>query len=249
MTIQSRLEKISRHKAQLDTRRPLSASAAARLKAYFDVEWTYHTNAIEGSTLTMRETEALLRHGLPIGGKTRREYLEATNHKHAIDFVESLARGAELPTEIVVQQIHTLILKTIDDDEAGRYRRGLSRISGSAHTPPKPEAVPTLMRDFAQWLTQTALTLPPIESAAHAHLRLVNIHPFTYSNGRTARLLMNLWLLRAGFPPAIISSADRLRYHATLDEAHAGNSQPFVALVTEAVERSLAIALAAQFES
>lgn len=239
------LESLTEKLAALNSRRPLSASATARLKAFFDVEWTHHTNAIEGSTLTVRETEALLRDGLTANGATRREQLEATNHKQAIDFVESLARGAEPPTEIVIRQIHALVLKGIDDDEAGHYRRGLCRISGSAHRPPKPEAVPALMRAFAQWLAHTAPTLPPIESAARAHHQLVNVHPFTYSNGRTARLLMNLQLIRAGFPPAILCREERLRYHATLDEAHAGQVTPFITLVAEAVERSLDIVLAA----
>jgi Fic family protein len=239
------LARLAAKQATLAARRPLSASALTRLKAYFDVEWTYHSNAIEGSTLTLRETEVVLHDGLTIGGKTVREHLEALNHKHAIDFVEAIATGAEPIAERTLRQIHALVLKGIDDDEAGRYRRGQVRISGSDFIPPDPAAVPGLMRDFVAEPTTDLPHLSPVESAALAHFKLVDIHPFTDGNGRTARLLMNLLLLRAGYPPAIVRREDRLTYYAALDDARAGNTAPFVALMAEAVERSLDIYLAA----
>jgi len=245
MTLSSVLEKIAARKATLDARRPLSASAAARLKSYFDVEWTYHSNAIEGSTLTLRETEVILHDGITVGGKTVREHLEAINHKHAIDFVEALARGAEPLTEHTLRQIHALVLKGIDDEAAGQYRRGQVRISGSEFVPLDPVAVPGLMRDFGVWLTTEAQSLSPIERAALAHFRLVDIHPFVDGNGRTARLLMNLLLLRDGYPPAIVRREDRLVYYEALDKAHAGQTEPFVRMMAEAVEHSLDVVLSA----
>jgi Fic family protein len=245
MSLNEILERTAAKKAALDARRRLSASAAARLKDYFDVEWTYHSNALEGSTLTLRETEIVLHEGLTVGGKTLREHLEAVNHKHAIDFVEALARSAEPLTEHNVRQIHALVLMGIDDEEAGHYRRGQVRISGSAYVPPEPVAVPGLMQDFAAWLTGEAQNLSPVERAALAHFRLVDIHPFADGNGRTARLLMNLILLRAGYPPAIVRQEDRLAYYEALDQAHAGEVKPFVLLMAAAVEKSLDVYLAA----
>ncbi|MBI3762060.1 MAG: Fic family protein, partial [Chloroflexi bacterium] len=214
-------------------------------KAYFDVEWTYHSNAIEGSTLTLRETEVILHDGLTVGGKTLREHLDAVNHKHAIDFVEALAREAEPFTEHNLRQIHALVLKGVDDEEAGRYRRGNVRISGSEFSPPDPVAVPGRMRDFAIWLNGEAKSLSAVERAALAHFRLVDIHPFADGNGRTARLLMNLILIQQGYPPAIVRREERLAYYAALDDAHGGNTEPFLLMMAEAVVRSLDIFLAA----
>jgi Fic family protein len=238
------LHRIEEKKAQLDARRPLSASAA-KLKAYFDVEWTYHSNAIEGSTLTLRETQVILQDGLTVGGKPLREHLEAINHKLAIDYVEALAREAQPLTERDLRQIHALVLRGADDEEAGRYRRGQVRISGSEYVPPGPEAVAGLMHDFVAWLNDATLALSPVERAAHAHFRLVDIQPFTDGNGRTARLLMNLLLCREGYPPAVVRREDRLTYYAALDDAHAGQLEAFVALMAAAVEASLDVFLAA----
>lgn len=245
MSLKETLARVAEKKAALDAHRPLSASAVTRLKDYFDVEWTYHSNAIEGSTLTLRETEVVLHEGLTVGGKTLREHLEAINHKHAIDFVEALARGEEPLTEHNLRQIHALVLTGIDDEEAGHYRRGQVRISGSELIPPDPVAVPGLMHDFIGWLNREAQNLSPVERAAFAHFQLVDIHPFTDGNGRTARLLMNLLLLREGYPPAIVRREDRLAYYDALDRAHAGETEPFVLMMIEAVERSLDVFLAA----
>lgn len=244
MILTEALQRIATKKAALDSRRPLSASEAARLKAYFDVEWTYHSNAIEGSTLTLRETEVILHDGLTVGGKSLREHLEAINHKHAIDFVEALAREAEPFTEHNLRQIHALVLKGIDDEEAGRYRRGQVRISGSEYVPPDAVAVPGLMREFVMWLNGEAKAMSSVERAALAHFRLVDIHPFADGNGRTARLLMNLILIQQGYPPAVVRHEERLAYYTALDQAHAGNSEPFVLMMVEAVESSLDIFLA-----
>jgi Fic family protein len=240
------LKRLSAKKAQLDMARPLSPSIVNRLREQLDVEWTYHSNAIEGNSLTLRETQLVLQHGLTINGKPLREHLEAINHQHAIHFVETLADKDEPITEHVVRSIHALILRTIDDEEAGRYRRVQVYITGSEYMPPESVAVPGLMSDLGEWLNSSEATvLHPVERAVLAHFRLVHIHPFTDGNGRTARLLMNLLLMRAGYPPAIVRVEDRPAYYNALDAAHEGNTEPFVQLVIEAAERSLDIWLAA----
>ncbi|MFQ5342920.1 MAG: Fic family protein [Anaerolineae bacterium] len=244
MDRQEQWDRITHKKGQLDQHRPLSASVAQKLAEYFDVEWTYHSNAIEGSTLTRRETQLVLQHGLTVGGKPLVEHLEAINHKHAIDFVETLADTGTPITEHTIRQIHTLILRTIDDEEAGRYRRGQVRITGSEYVPPEAVSVPALMQELVAWLdSDDASARHPVETAALSHFRLVHIHPFVDGNGRTARLLMNLWLMRASYPPAVIRNEDRDAYYSALDAAHAGETDSFVSLVASAVERSLDIYL------
>lgn len=244
MDLQGQLERITRKKERLDQHRPLSASIVRKLGEYFDVEWTYHSNAIEGSTLTRRETQVILQHGLTVSGKPLVEYLEAINHKHAIDFVETLAETDTPITGHTIRQIHALILRTIDDSEAGRYRRGQVRITGSEYVPPEAVSVPALMQEFVAWLhSDDAAARHPAETAALAHFRLVHIHPITDGNGRTARLLMNLWLMQAGYPPAVIRNEDRDAYYAALEAAHAGETGEVIALIAEAVERSLDIYL------
>ncbi len=247
MALDQILARVSDKKAQLDTRRPLSQSELLRLKEYFDVAWTYNSNAIEGSTLTLRETEVVLHTGLTVGGKPLREHLAAVNHKHAIDFVEALARQGAPITETAIRQIHALILKGVDDEEAGRYRRGGVRISGSEYLPPEAIAVPGLMQALVAGL-EKPLWEPdhPVTRAAAAHFGLVHIHPFADGNGRTARLLMNLLLLRAGYPPAVIRAQARLFYYEALDHAHAGDPAAFMALVAAEVERSLDVFLEAR---
>ena len=234
------LERVSAKKGRLDAARPLSPSLLSRLREQLDVEWTYHSNAIEGSSLTLRETQLVLQHGLTVGGKSLQEHLEAINHQHAIRFVEALVNEGELVTGHVVRGIHALVLRTIDDEEAGRYRRVQVYITGSEYVPPEPVAVPGLTADLIAWInSDEAASLHPVERAALVHFRLVHVHPFTDGNGRTARLLMNLLLMREGYPPAVIRVEDRPAYYDVLDAAHGGDTEPFVRLVGEAAERSL----------
>jgi Fic family protein len=233
-------------KARLDAARPLPPGVLAKLKEYFDVEWTYHSNAIEGSTLTLAETRLVLLDGLTVSGKSLREHLEAINHKHAIDFVEALAAKAEPITEHNIRQIHALVLRTIDDENAGAYRKAQVYITGSTYVPPAAIEVPPLMQELVAWLNSAAAAeLHPVERAALAHFRLVHVHPFIDGNGRVARLLMNLILLREGFPPAVIRRERRPEYYHALDRAHAGDTNPFVGLVADETERSLDVWLSA----
>jgi len=234
------LARLQEKKARLDAARPLPPGVVAKLKEYFDVEWTYHSNAIEGSTLTLAETRLVLLDGLTVSGRSLREHLEAINHKYAIDFVESLAAKAEPITEHHIRQIHTLILRTIDDENAGTYRKVQVYIAGSTYVPPAAIEVPPLMQEMVAWLNSAmAIGLHPVERTALAHFRLVHIHPFIDGNGRVARLLMNLILLREGYPPAVIRRDRRPEYYHALDRAHEGDIGPFVTLVAEEVDRSL----------
>ncbi len=239
MIPESLAERILEKKRRLDGLRPLPKLALQKLRERFELEWTYNSNAIEGNSLTLRETMLVLKEGITIGGKSLREHLEVTNHKAAIDFVYSLMKK-EAISENDILEIHALILDRIEPQNAGFYRRERIRISGSDYSPPSPEKVPKLMTEFAAtFKAEPADPLPTIEFSAFVHFKLVDTHPFIDGNGRTARLLLNLFLMRHGFPPAVILKSDRPRYYDSLDLAHKGNLGPFTELVARSVERSL----------
>ena len=238
------LARIDAKQAELARRRPLSSAEAARLHEYLDLEWTYNSNAIEGSTLTRQETLVVLKHGLTVGGKRLAEHLEVINHQAAIDYVESLATRRGPPSEADVLALHAIVLRSIDDQHAGVYRSGQVYIAGSEHVPPPGAAVPGRMEEYAGWLARsgaevgTGSGLHPVERAAHAHFWLVDIHPFVDGNGRLARLLMNLLLMQTGYPIAIIRNDDRAAYYAALEAGHQGRLQAFLVFVGEAVDRT-----------
>lgn len=240
---------LDRKKSELDALRPLSGELVKNLEEWFRIELTYTSNAIEGNTLTRRETALVVEKGITVGGKTLAEHLEATNHAEALDWAKDQIKRR--PNQISFQDtlhIHNLILKGIDDAHAGHYRSVPVRVSGSTVVFPNPRKVPDLMDEFHNWL-KAKPKLHPIELAAEAHYHLVTIHPFVDGNGRTARLLMNLILMMQGYPPAIIRKRDRLNYIATLEKAQTGGSKdPFIKLISKAVERSLDIYLKAVFQ-
>jgi len=225
----------------LDKLRPFNRGALAKLQETFRVDLTYNSNAIEGNSLSLSETKLVLEEGITIGGKSMREHLEVTNHSKAIDFVESLVNKPRIE-EIDVLNLHAMILDRIDPENAGFYRRGAVRISGTSYTPPNPVKVPTLMQEvYALMNTKGG---EPIETAAKIHQRFVDIHPFIDGNGRTARLLLNLYLMRNGYPPVIILRAERLKYIRTIMQSRAESDiSPFANFVAKAVERSLDIYL------
>jgi Fic family protein len=239
------LARLEAKKAQLDALRPLPQAAIHRLREHLIVEWIYNSNAIEGNTLTLRETKLILETGLTIGGKSLREHFEVLNHRDAIEYVESLVSEEGPVTPIEVRRIHSLVLTHVDDQAAGQYRTLPVRIAGADHHPPESWLVPQLMSEWADWLASSALDLKPILRGALAHHRLVAIHPFIDGNGRTARLVMNLLLMRDGYPPAVIEAASRRQYYRTLARADAGDETPLVNFVGRAVERSLTLYLEA----
>lgn len=238
-------QRILEKKKRLDRCRPISPTILQRLRGWVTIEWTYNSNAIEGSSLTLRETQLAIEEGLTIKGKPLREYLEAINHKEAIEYVEEAVKKEKPVNTKLVREIHRLILTKIDNENAGRYRNVQVRITGSTHLPPNPQKVPRLMRGFDSWLKTESTKLNPVEHAALAHFKLVDIHPFVDGNGRTARLLMNLILIKEGFPPAVILNSERKKYYDVLETAHRQNYKPFVNFVGRSLERSLVIWLQA----
>ena len=233
-------------KKRLDGFRPLPHALIQNLDDWFRVELTYTSNAIEGNTLSRRETALVVEKGLTVGGKSLIEHLEATNHAHALDWVrEQVKRQPDSLKERDILHIHNVILKGIDDGNAGHYRSVPVRISGSAVVLPNPLKVPDLMQAFAKWLASEH-ELHPVKLAAEAHYRLVTIHPFVDGNGRCARLLMNMLLLMSGYPAAIIRKRDRLAYIESLEKAQLGGSkEDYFNIIAKAVDRSLDIYLKA----
>lgn len=230
-------------KQELDSYRPLNPLFIKNLEDWFRIELTYTSNAIEGNTLTRQETAVIVEKGLTVGGKSLIEHLEATNHVAALDWVKTIActKNTKI-TEKDIIKIHDLILKGIDDDNAGRYRSVPVRISGSRVILPNPMKVPFLMEEFCHWLQTT--NLDPIALAIEAHYKLVTIHPFIDGNGRTARLLMNLILLKNDFPPALIRKRDRLHYITSLEKAQLGGSiEDYQQIIYEGINRSFDIYL------
>jgi Fic family protein len=215
------LDKIAEKKRRLDQLRPLSAEALSKLQHYYDIEITYSSNAIEGNTLSPVETTLVIEQGVTIGGKPLKDHLEALDHYDAIRYVRELAREQSPLTESSVRDVHRLVVQRARPDIAGRYA-DLSRYvrtETGRYDFPSPAVVPALMGDFAKWLG-AAVDTP--ETAFSAHRRLVDIHPFNDGNGRTARLIMNLILIRGGYPPIAVRPEDRPTYIATLQQSQAG---------------------------
>ncbi|MDH4200637.1 MAG: Fic family protein [Spirochaetia bacterium] len=225
-------------KAKLESHLPLPSESQRSLREDQILRWTYNSNAIEGNTLSLMETKVVLE-GITIGGKSLQEHFEAINHREAILYVEDLAKQRKLLAEIDIKSIHHLVLKNIDEINAGAYRKVNVRISGASHIPPDFLDVPFLMEEFIGWYKKEHTHMHPVELAARVHADFVKIHPFVDGNGRTSRLLMNLELLKAGFPAAILPVEKRLTYYQSLEMAHIQNNyEPFFDLMSSIVEES-----------
>lgn len=224
-------------KKKLDALRPLPEAALRNLHEDLILRWTYNSNAIEGNTLTLMETKVALE-GITVGGKTLREHFEAINHREAILFVEEIVRRSEPFSLWQLRQIHGLILKNIDDANAGAWRRINVTIAGAEHEPPDFLHVPEQMERLAEWRREHESLLHPVELAARLHVDLVKIHPFVDGNGRTARLVMNLELMKAGFPAVVLPVSQRLAYYEALDAAHTRRDYgPFLEMIAELVRQ------------
>ncbi|MHA6250370.1 Fic family protein [Oceanobacillus sp. CAU 1775] len=233
------LDQIDFKKQQLDTKKPLPKYTEQSILEKIYLEWTYHSNAIEGNTLTINETKVVLE-GITIGGKTMREHLEVINHREAISYVEDIVKNEEPFSERQIKNIHRLILKGIDDRYAGVYRDQQVFISGATHTPPSPLKIQEQMDALMVWYNGAAQELHPIVRGAMLHAIFVGIHPFIDGNGRTARLLLNSEFMKAGYPPIIIRVENRLAYYNALDKANASEDYgDFIELVSKEVEVSL----------
>ncbi len=192
-------------------------------------------------TLTQSETALVLETGITIGGKTLREHLEVIGHKDAIDYIETLTQSETEVGEWEIKQIHNLILRSIAPQEAGRYRQLDVKAAGTEYIYPAHYLLSDLMGQFILWLNSAeAKALHPLEYAAQAHLRFVSIHPFRNGNGRTGRLLMNLLLLRAGYPIIVISNQVRQAYIDAIIEAQQGsNLSQLLNLIIDSSQSSL----------
>ncbi len=224
-------------KAQLDSLRPLPANTGRSLHEALVLEWTYNSNAIEGNTLTLKETKVVLE-GITVGGKSLREHVEAINHREAIAWCEGVVSRDEPLSEYLIKSVHQLLLKNIDDTNAGRYRQENVVIAGADHTPPDSLHLPELMQKLVDGYQVEVYH--PLERAARLHVDFDGIHPFVDGNGRTARLLMNLDLMESGFLPVVIKAENRQAYYEALDKAHTeGACQGFIELVVKAQEEML----------
>ena len=209
--------KIDQLKEQLASLRPLNDTELKRLREEFMIENTYNSNAIEGNTLTLRETALILQEGITIAQKPIKEHLEAIGHKDAFEYVVTLADTHSPLTERVIKDIHSLILMN-DANNKGVYRSVPVRILGANHTPPQPYLVPVQMEQLIADYETMKREKHVIEAIAEFHLRFEGIHPFIDGNGRTGRLVLNLELMKAGLLPVNVKFADRALYYSCFDE-------------------------------
>ncbi len=210
------LDVVDRKKAELDSRRPLTEGESERLAEEFAVEYTYNSNAIEGNTLTLRETDMVL-HGLTVDRKPLKDHMEAVGHKEAFDYVRDLVKDQTPLSESIIKQIHSLVLADKKDDR-GVYRRVPVRIMGAKHEPVQPYLIQPKMEQLLEaYRNSTEHVIPRL---ARFHIEFEGIHPFIDGNGRTGRLLVNLELMKAGYPPIDIKFTDRMAYYKAFDEYH-----------------------------
>ena len=213
---ESLLAVIDRKKSELDTRRPLTEGEVERLTEEFIIEYTYNSNAMEGNTLTLRETDMVLR-GLTIDRKPLKDHMEAVGHKEAFDFVRDLVKEQTPLSESIIKRIHYLVLADKREDR-GVYRRVPVKIMGAKHEPVQPYLIQSKMEQLLEdYRNNTDHIIPRL---ARFHIEFEEIHPFIDGNGRTGRLLVNLELMKAGYPPIDIKFADRISYYNAFDEYH-----------------------------
>lgn len=246
MLLSKNLHSLLEEKLQkLNKFRPISSILLQKLKERFEIEMTYNSNAIEGNSLTLKETFWVISQGITVKGKPLQDHLEAKNHKEALDFLYDLVSQEHsfVFTESLIRQLNHLIIQDINRNMAGQYRNADVFITGTEHIPPSSLDVPTKMKELIDWIQTHQKQMNVVEFASIIHHKFVHIHPFADGNGRTGRLLMNVFLMRHGFPIAIIQKNDRQKYYRCLRAADAQNYKPLVKLVAQAVLRSLNIYL------
>jgi Fic family protein len=264
MDLRPILNRIDTLKAEIDALRPIDAQQEARVRQMLRIDWNYHSNAIEGNTLTLGETRAFLLHGITAKGKPFRDYLDLKGHNEAIAYLEAMVRGQEPLTEVVIRELHRILLVEPYEMDAitpagwptrrriaiGRYKTAPNHVrtsTGEVHYYASPEETPAQMGDLMAWYRREAESgaLHPLLLAATFHYRFVAIHPFDDGNGRMARLLMNLLLMQRGYVPIVIRLESRGDYLLALEMADAGDLADFVALVGEALISALDLFLRA----
>jgi len=226
-----KIDKCDEQKKEIDSHRPFTIEQAKHLKDHFRIGLTYSSNALEGNTLTLIETKVIIEDGLTIGGKSLIEIDEATGHARAYDFIFELMKNNNV-TLCDVLKIHKLFSQNIDPDNAGKYRTQKVFIPGMDVTLPGPDQIEKLMKEFAQDLVALKVQFHPIAYAATIHNKFVTIHPFMDGNGRTARLLMNLLLMKAGYSITIIPPVYRTDYISAAYQGNRGKDEPFINLLS-----------------
>lgn len=238
------LSEIDSLKAELATLRPLPSEALKKIQSALEIEYTYESNRIEGNTLTLQETALVVNEGVTISGKSMREHLEAINHAQAIEFIKDIAKDSIEINERLIKEIHAIILHGIDRDNAGKYRNVPVMISGSQHMPPQPYLIESQMEAFiSEYNKKVTDNVHPIVIAAYLHDELVKIHPFIDGNGRTSRLLMNLYLLSKGYVVVSLKGDNdsKRAYYMALEKSHTENAPiDFYTLVAQNEKEALA---------
>ena len=249
-------------KNELDSLRPIDKEKEAIIMQKFRLDWNYHSNHLEGNTLTYGETKALILFGITAQGKPLKDTLEITGHNEAINWVIDLVKGERPLTENFIRELHSLLLKDSYKESknadgiivprkisAGKYKtttNHVETVTGEIFYFATPEETPAKMFDLLNWYNQKIKeeNVNPILLAAEFHYRFIRIHPFDDGNGRTARILMNFILMQFGFPPVIIKTEDKANYFAALQMADAGNREAFVNYIAQNLVRSLEIMIA-----
>lgn len=232
---------------ELNKLRPLPTPAVKKLQEQFQIEMTYNSNAIEGNSLTLKETFLVINEGITIKGKPLKDHLEAKDHKEALEYLYDLVEKHKKQTisERFLRNLHQLVMQKTDKEWAGKYRSSNVVILGADHKPPEAIDVSNQMEKLIKWIRNNKKKLHIIELATLVHHKLVYIYPFFDGNGRVARLAMNLLLIQKTYPLAIILKNDRKKYYQFLSKADKGNLSPFVNFIAQSVERSLGIYLRA----
>lgn len=261
------LARIDAQRAEIDALRPLPADQLGRAMQRLRLEWTYHSNAIEGNQLTYGETRALLLHGVTAQGKPLKDHLDIKGHREALDYLERFVRSEEPLALTNVRELHKLLLgdtyeieveepdgrrsnRTKDGGAFKDHPNNVRTATGEIHYYAAPEETPALMTDLIDWLRNEQArvedeTLHPVVYAAAFHHRFVSIHPFPDGNGRMARLLMNLVLMRAGYVPAVVRQEAREAYYGVLAQADGGELAPFTAFIAEELAATMTLFLRA----
>jgi Fic family protein len=256
------LQQLNRLKTELDASRPLPADLERQVMQRFRMDWNYHSNHLEGNTLTYGETRALILFGITAQGKPLQDHIEMAGHNAAVKWIEEVVKEDRPLTESFIRQLHKLILKEPYEKKAltpdgrpttrtirvGEYKRTPNHVltqTGEVFHFASPEETPALMHELIGWYREERKKekLEPIWLATRFHYDFIRIHPFDDGNGRTARLLMNMILMQYGYPPVVIPTEEKHAYSAVLRQADAGILEPFVTFIARQLQRSLELML------
>jgi Fic family protein len=239
-----KFEYLTKLKDEISSYRPIDPITLQSIINDLSLKYTYNSTALEGNTLSIYETKMVIEDGITIGGKTVREHLEVINHDHAVHkLIEDVKNNAPLDQKLILDY-HAIILEGINNDWSGRFRNQQVLISGAKHVPVNPQKIYDEMKLYIENANQNMNKLHPVERAALLHAELVRIHPFVDGNGRTARLVMNLELMKAGYPIVVIEVEDKIKYCTLLDNGHVSHDySEFVDFIGMRQEQSLKLYL------